>query len=116
MRQMLAFARALLTDAGILFVDEPTRSLDPQAAAKVRTFLRGELVDRQKKTVFWATHDLGEAAEFGHEIAIIDRGRIRIQGPVEALTFGGRITLRDVYEKAVAGTGKAPRQPEEARP
>lgn len=117
MRQMLAFARALLTDAEILFVDEPTRSLDPQAAVKVRTFLRRELVDGRKKTVFWATHDLAEAGEFGHEVAIIDSGRIRVRGPVEVLTQGGRIPLRDVYEKAVAGPGiSAAGRPEDLGP
>ncbi|HYA48808.1 MAG TPA: ABC transporter ATP-binding protein [Burkholderiales bacterium] len=102
MRQMLAVARALLADADILFVDEPTRSLDPRAAARVRKFLRRELVDIRKKTVFWATHDLGEAGEFGHDVAIIDSGRIRAQGPIERLTEGGRLSLRDVYEKSVA--------------
>jgi ABC-2 type transport system ATP-binding protein len=103
MRQMLAFARALLTDAEILFVDEPTRSLDPQAAAKVRRFLRGELVEVRNKTVFWATHDLAEAGEFGQEVAIIDQGRVRVKGPVHELTRSGEIPLREVYEKAVAG-------------
>lgn len=102
MRQMLSFARALLADASILLVDEPTRSLDPQAADRVGTFLRSELVERKGKTVFWATHDLAEAAEFAHEIAIIGRGRIRLQGPVESLSGGGRTSLRRVYEKAVA--------------
>ena len=116
MRQMLAFARALLTDAEILFVDEPTRSLDPQAAAKIRTFLRAELVDRRQKTVFWATHDLSEAGEFGHEIAIIAGGRVRVQGPVEGLTLEGRVPLRDVYENAVAGAASPAWRPEGARP
>jgi ABC-2 type transport system ATP-binding protein len=114
MRQMLAFARALLADAEILFVDEPTRSLDPQAAAKVRTFLRSELVDGRGKTVFWATHDLSEAADFGHEIAVIDQGRIRVRGAVDALTQGGHVPLRDVYEKALGDPGAAGR-PKEAR-
>jgi ABC-2 type transport system ATP-binding protein len=112
MRQMLAFARALLADAEILFVDEPTRSLDPQAAAKVRTFLRSELVDGRGKTVFWATHDLLEAGDFGHEIAVIDQGRIRIRGAVEVLTQGGQVPLRDVYEKALADPGAAGRSKE----
>jgi ABC-2 type transport system ATP-binding protein len=109
MRQMLAFARALLTDAEILFVDEPTRSLDPQAAAKVRKFLRSELVDVRRKTVFWATHDLGEAGDFGHEVAIIDRGRIRVQGAVDVLTGAGRVPLKDVYDKALNDSGAAGR-------
>jgi len=105
MRQMLAFARALLADAEILFVDEPTRSLDPQAAAGIRAFLRKELVDGRGKTVFWATHDLAEAAGFGHDIAIIDRGRVRAAGTVGGLTGGGRTALREVYDKALAGPG-----------
>jgi ABC-2 type transport system ATP-binding protein len=102
MRQMLAIARALLADADILFVDEPTRSLDPRAAARVREFLRRELVEARGKTIFWATHDLAEAGEFGHDVAIIDRGRVRAWGPVERLTDGGRRSLRSVYEEAVS--------------
>ncbi len=105
MRQMLSFARALLADADILFVDEPTRSLDPRAAAVVREFLRRELVETGKKTVFWATHDLAEAAEFGHEVAVIDRGRIMACGPVDRLTEGGRLSLRQVYDRALAAGG-----------
>ncbi|MBE0713742.1 MAG: ABC transporter ATP-binding protein [Candidatus Aminicenantes bacterium] len=102
MRQMLAFARALLADASILLVDEPTRSLDPQAADRIGSFLRGELVEGRGKTVFWATHDLAEAAAFAHEIAVIDRGRIRLQGTLESLTGNGRTSLRQVYENAVS--------------
>jgi len=109
MRQMLAFARALMTDADILFVDEPTRSLDPQAASRVRAFLRTGLVDGGEKTVFWATHNLVEAAEVAHEIAVIDRGRIRVSGTVESLTDGGRTSLRDVYDAAVP-SGEAPEE------
>jgi ABC-2 type transport system ATP-binding protein len=102
MRQMLAFARALLADAEILFVDEPTRSLDPQAADRVRRFLKDELVKGRGKTVFWATHNLAEAAEVAHEIAVIDHGCIRVQGTLSALTDGGARSLQAVYESAVA--------------
>jgi ABC-2 type transport system ATP-binding protein len=100
-RQMLAFARALLTDARILFVDEPTRSLDPGSARKIRAFIRGELVGRQGRTVFWATHNLAEAAEVADDIAIIDKGRIRASGRAADLTGGGRISLQEVYDGAV---------------
>lgn len=101
MRQMMAFARALLTDVQVLFVDEPTKSLDPQAALKVRKFLREEMVEKQRRTVFWATHNLGEAQEYGHELAIIDRGKIKLKGTVAQLTGGGGISLGEVYEKAI---------------
>jgi ABC-2 type transport system ATP-binding protein len=101
MRQMLSFARALLADAAILLVDEPTRSLDPQAADRVRSFLRDELAGRQGKTVLWATHDLGEAADRADDIAVISRGRIRLSGPAASLAGGGRAALRRAYEQAV---------------
>jgi ABC-type multidrug transport system ATPase subunit len=99
MRQMLAFARALLAEASILLVDEPTRSLDPLAADRIRSFLRGELAGR--KTVLWATHDLGEAADFADDIAVISRGSIRLSCPAAALAAGGRAALRRTYEQAV---------------
>ena len=104
MKQMLAFARALLADASILLVDEPTRSLDPLAADRIRAFLRGELAGRQGKTVLWATHDLGEAADYADDIAVISRGRIRLQGRADALARGSRAALREAYERAVAET------------
>jgi ABC-2 type transport system ATP-binding protein len=105
MRQMLSFARALLADADILLVDEPTRSLDPQTADRTRAFLRDELSRRQGRTVLWATHDLGEAADCADDIAVISRGRIRLSGPAAALAAGGRASLRRVYEDAVGEPG-----------
>ena len=108
MRQMLAFARALLADAAILLVDEPTRSLDPQAADRIRSFLRGELAGRQGKTILWATHDLGEAADCADDIAVISRGRIRLCGPAASLAAGGRTSLRQVYEQAVSESEEKP--------
>ena len=91
MRQMLSFARALLADAAILLVDEPTRSLDPQAADRTRSFLRDELAGKQGKTILWATHDLGEAADCADDIAVISRGRIRLRGPAAKLAAGARV-------------------------
>jgi ABC-2 type transport system ATP-binding protein len=108
-RQMLAFARALLTDARILFVDEPTRSLDPGSARRIRAFIRGELVMRQGRTVLWATHNLSEAAEVADDLAIIDKGRIRASGRTADLTAGGRISLQEVYDGVVeAGPAAGP--------
>jgi ABC-2 type transport system ATP-binding protein len=107
MRQMLAFARALLTDVEILFVDEPTRSLDPRAADKVRAFLKDELVRGHGRTVFWATHNLNEALDVADKIAVIDRGKIKIMGRVSDLTEEGRLSLPDIYEAALEKAGEA---------
>jgi ABC-2 type transport system ATP-binding protein len=101
MRQMMAFARALITGAQIIFVDEPTRSLDPQAAEKIRRFLREELVAKQKRTVFWATHNLIEAQQNAHELAIIQKGKIKLKGTVEGLTDRGKVSLEEVYKNAI---------------
>jgi ABC-2 type transport system ATP-binding protein len=101
MRQMMAFARALLVNAEVLFVDEPTRSLDPLAAGRIRTFLRKEIVEKRGKTVFWATHDLAEAGECADDIAIIDRGRIRLAGRIGTLTLEGWLSLREIYDGAL---------------
>lgn len=103
MRQMMAFARALLTESQIIFVDEPTRSLDPQAADKIRQFLKNDLVKKQGKTVFWATHNLAEAQEFGDRLAIIGKGIIRIHGAVADLTKGDEISIQEVYDQALQG-------------
>lgn len=102
MRQMMALARALLSDPEILFVDEPTRSLDPRAAKIVRSFLRDELVERQGKTVLWATHNLMEAQELAHDVAIIDSGAIRVAGSVDELTNRGSSPMQEIYDRAVS--------------
>jgi len=103
-RQMMAFARALLMDARIIFVDEPTRSLDPEAARRVLKFLKHELVEKQNRTVFWATHNLAEAQEFGDEVAVIKEGRIRVRGNIVDLRRGGEKSLQDVYHEATQGS------------
>jgi ABC-2 type transport system ATP-binding protein len=104
MRQMLVFARALLTDPLVLLIDEPTRSLDPLAAKRVREFIRKDLVESEGKTVFWATHNLFEAETSAHRIAFIDHGRIKKLGKVSQLLSAEFDTLQKVYDSAV---GKA---------
>jgi ABC-2 type transport system ATP-binding protein len=115
-RQMLAFARALLTDARILFVDEPTRSLDPGSARKIRTFIKKDLVEGHGRAVLWATHNLAEAAEVADDLAIIDKGSIRISGRTVDLTHDGRISLQEIYDGAVdAGEPEGPAPDERGR-
>lgn len=101
MKQLLGLARAMLSDAEIIFVDEPTRSLDPQTADKIRKFLRHELAERQGKTVFWASHNLEEVESYAHEVAIINQGKIMIQGPIKKLLDAGSGSLFRVYEQYV---------------
>ncbi|OQX53706.1 MAG: hypothetical protein B5M54_06395 [Candidatus Aminicenantes bacterium 4484_214] len=101
MKQLLGLARAMLSDAEIIFVDEPTKSLDPQSANKIRQFLRHELVKRQGKTVFWASHNLDEVETYADEVAIINQGKIMVQGPIEKLLAEGRRSLFHLYVQYV---------------
>ncbi|GAG85558.1 unnamed protein product [marine sediment metagenome] len=56
-KQELALARGLINDPQILFIDEPTKSLDPVAARNIRKLIQEKLVKEQGKTVFLATHN-----------------------------------------------------------
>jgi ABC-2 type transport system ATP-binding protein len=84
MRQKMAIARGLLSEPKILFVDEPTRSLDPISAGAVRSFLK-EKVAGQKKTVILATHNLNEAEQLCDRLVIMNHGRISALGSVKEL-------------------------------
>jgi ABC-2 type transport system ATP-binding protein len=84
MRQKLAIVRGLLSEPKVLFVDEPTRSLDPVSAQAVRSFLREKVINRNT-TVVLATHNLTEAEQLCDRLAIMDHGRVVAMGTVEEL-------------------------------
>jgi ABC-2 type transport system ATP-binding protein len=91
MRQRLIIARALLHQPQILFLDEPTRALDPAATRQVRELV-AEL-GRQGVTVFLTTHDMDEADRLCGRVAIMDLGRIVALDSPRALrlSFGHRV-------------------------
>lgn len=74
MRQRLLLARALLNGPRVLFLDEPTRGLDPQSARELHEIVT-DLAARGS-TVFLTTHDMTEADDLCHRIAFLARGRI----------------------------------------
>jgi ABC-2 type transport system ATP-binding protein len=84
MRQKLAIIRGLLSEPKVLFVDEPTRSLDPVSAQSVRAFLK-EKATTEKKTIILATHNLTEAEQLCDRLAIMDHGRVIALGSVKEL-------------------------------
>jgi ABC-2 type transport system ATP-binding protein len=84
MRQKLAICRGLLSDPKVIFVDEPTRSLDPVSAQSVRSFIK-EKVENEKKTVVLATHNLTEAEQLCDRLAIMDHGQVIALGTVKDL-------------------------------
>ena len=73
-RQRLALARALARDPDVLFLDEPTASLDPAATKAFEDLIR-TIAARQIKVVM-ATHDLGEARRLAGDVVLLHRGRL----------------------------------------
>ena len=74
MKQRLMIARALLNEPRILFLDEPTKGLDPAAAQDIRRTIV-EMVERGM-TVFLTTHYMEEADELCQRVAFLDEGKI----------------------------------------
>ena len=73
-QQRLALARALARDPEVLFLDEPTASLDPAATKAIEDVIRS--VAARNIKVVMATHDLGEARRLAGEIVLMHRGRV----------------------------------------
>ncbi|HWE71360.1 MAG TPA: ATP-binding cassette domain-containing protein, partial [Acidimicrobiales bacterium] len=84
MRRRLDIAIALIHQPRVLFLDEPTTGLDPEARADTWSALNA-LAARQQLTVLLTTHYLEEADQFAANLAIIDRGRIVAKGSPEEL-------------------------------
>jgi ABC-2 type transport system ATP-binding protein len=99
MRQKLAVARGLLAMPRVIFMDEPTRSLDPVIAHDLRTFIRETLVEKLGRTVVLVTHRLEEAEELCDRVAIMNHGRIIACGPVAEIKQ--RIPARQKYHLQV---------------
>ncbi|MBN2392494.1 MAG: ABC transporter ATP-binding protein [Anaerolineae bacterium] len=97
MKQRLVIARALLHGPKVLFLDEPTRGLDPNVARDIRAFVVE--LSKQGVTVFLTTHYMEEADHLSHRVAILDQGKIVALGtPAELKAqHGDGATLEDVF-------------------
>ncbi len=83
MKRRLVLARALVNDPELLFLDEPTTGLDPQARHLMWEKLR--LLLREGRTILLTTHFMDEAERLCDRLAIIDHGRMLAQGAPHAL-------------------------------
>src|SRR5688500_5840906 len=76
-KQRLAVARAMLSSPPVLLLDEPTRSLDPLAAARMREMISSLAQQDPPVTILLTSHNLAEVETLCKRVAIISRGRIR---------------------------------------
>jgi len=101
-RQRLSVALALVNDPELVFLDEPTTGLDPQARQNLWDIVRG--LHERGRTVLLTTHYMEEAEALCDRIAIMDHGRIREIGTVGELV-GRRFRERAIHFERLAGIG-----------
>lgn len=94
-KQTVVIMRALLHNPPIVYLDEPTKGLDPLIAQKIRTFLRS-YVDQESKALLLTSHILTEVDELADRVALIHRGRIPLVGTSASLKAA--VGARDLIE------------------
>jgi ABC-2 type transport system ATP-binding protein len=80
MKQRLQLARTLLHDPKVLILDEPASDLDPRARIEIRDLLVE--LRQMGKTIFLSSHILAELADVCTSVAILERGRLVVSGPI----------------------------------
>jgi ABC-2 type transport system ATP-binding protein len=91
MRQRLGVARSMLADPELLILDEPTNGLDPAGIHEFRAMIRGFVTEG--RTVLLSSHLLDEVEKICDQVAIVDRGRVVMQGSIAELAAGGEQTI-----------------------
>lgn len=88
MQKRVALARALVGEPEMLFLDNPTAGLDPILTAIIDSFIAASL-KRLRATALTITHDLESARRIAQRAALLSKGRIAWEGPIEALGASG---------------------------
>lgn len=103
LKRRLVIARALLHDPELLVLDEPTTGLDPQSRHELWDRVRD--LKRRGVTLLLTTHYMQEAEALCDRVAIVDRGRVLVEGPPADLVL--RHARREVVEVHGPAMGEA---------
>ncbi len=112
MKQRLGIAQALLGAPELIILDEPTSGLDPQGIKEVRELIR-QLSREGRMTIFLSSHLLSEIEQIATSMAIINQGRLVVQGRVADLLEAGdnvvriETPMRDRALAVIASSGLA---------
>ncbi|MEI6317216.1 MAG: ABC transporter ATP-binding protein [Pseudomonadota bacterium] len=99
-RQRFAFARAMLHRPRILFMDEPTKGLDPNASASMLQVIKERILPAWQPTILVTSHNLTEIEKLCDRVAIVDRGRLLRLGTLGELARS--IRSQEAYSVQVA--------------
>jgi fluoroquinolone transport system ATP-binding protein len=116
MKQRLLFARSILNEPDILFLDEPMSGLDPTTSARIKGLIREEVT--RGATVFMTTHNMHTAEELCDEVAFLHQGEvIAMDTPRNLkLQYGERaIRVERALNGSVTSEQLFPDKPEDAR-
>lgn len=96
-QQRLALARAWALAPEVLFLDEPTASLDPSSTREVETIIAA--IHAAGTKIIMTTHNLGQARRLGDEILFLDQGRLLERSPVERFFSQPQTAQADAFIK-----------------
>jgi ABC-type multidrug transport system ATPase subunit len=106
-KQTVVIMRALLHDPPLVYLDEPTKGLDPIIAKKIRAFFK-RLVSEEHKSLLLTSHILSEVDELASRVALIHHGAIPISGtPAELKSAVGATEFVEIEKDSLPVTTKA---------
>ncbi len=97
MKQKLLFLTIPVIEPRVILLDEPLVGLDPRASIKITKMIRG--YSARGASVLISTHDLPFAEEISDKVAIIDEGRIILQGETKMMLENHKVSLSDIFLK-----------------
>ena len=99
----VALAKALINDPQLLFLDEPTASLDPDTADWIRSYLQ-EYAVQKRATILLASHHMGEVERLSNNVFMLQEGKIVDSGtPKELVKRYGRSNMEEVFLDVARG-------------
>lgn len=104
-RQRLGIAQAQINQPELLILDEPAAALDPMGREQVLAIMERL---RSHSTIFYSTHILDDVQRVSDRVAILNRGRLVVQGPIEDLLAGDGEGV--VYQLSLAGASETTRK------